>query len=273
MKKLLISISFAMTILFSIAAANAAAEMSYSDGVVTISGMDGNGMLISASYDSSGVLETVHTQNVQNGTNPVSAKAGDVLYLWKSIKNTEPVCEKLVVDEAAEGNNVLIVYFSRAGENWQVGTVDKGNTAVIEEYIENKISADVFEIKAAEPYPVSYDETLTRVNRERDNNERPAFLGEIDDFDKYDTVFLGYPIWYGGLPMIMYTFLEEYDMGDKTVIPFSTHGGSGWGSTKNELKKLCPDATFLDGYSIAGTEARKESTKNAVEKWLEGLDI
>lgn len=174
-------------------------------------------------------------------------------------------------NQNTQSRKILIAYFSRAGENWQVGYVDKGNTAVIEEYIENKIDADVFEIKASEPYPESYNETLTRVNRERDNNERPQFEGEISNIDQYDTVFLGYPIWYGGLPMIMYTFLEKYDMSDKTIIPFSTHGGSGWGSTLTELKELCPNSTFMDGFSTAGTNAT--SAKDDVEKWLDGLEL
>ena len=167
------------------------------------------------------------------------------------------------------GNNVLIAYFSRAGENWQVGNVEKGNTAVIADYISEKTNADVFEITPVDPYPESYNETLTRVQRERDNNERPEFNGEIENFDQYDTVFLGYPIWYGGLPMIMYTFLEKYDMSGKTVIPFSTHGGSGWGSTRSELSTLCPNAEFVDGFSTAGTNAR--SAQDEVNSWLDGL--
>ena len=169
------------------------------------------------------------------------------------------------------GSNVLIAYFSRAGENWEVGYVDKGNTAVIADYISEKVDADVFEITPVDPYPESYNETLTRVQRERDNSERPEFNGEIENFDQYDTVFLGYPIWYGGLPMIMYTFLEKYDMSGKTVIPFSTHGGSGWGSTKSELSTLCPDAEFIDGFSTAGTNAR--SAQDEVNSWLDGLDF
>ncbi len=168
-------------------------------------------------------------------------------------------------------NNVLIAYFSRAGENWEVGYVDKGNTAVIADYISEKVDADVFEITPVDPYPESYNETLTRVQNERDNDERPEFNGEIENFDQYDTVFLGYPIWYGGLPMIMYTFLEKYDMSGKTVIPFSTHGGSGWGSTKSELNTLCPDAEFIDGFSTAGTNAR--SAQDEVNSWLDGLDL
>ena len=191
---------------------------------------------------------------------------------WNDKDKTIKITSAIIQNTAyAENNKILIAYFSRAGENWQVGFVDKGNTAVIAEYIENKIDADVFEIKASDPYPESYDETLTRVNRERDNNERPKFEGEISDLDQYDTVFLGYPIWYGGLPMIMYTFLEEYDMSGKTIIPFSTHGGSGWGSTLTELKELCADSTFKDGFSTPGTNAR--SAKNDVEKWIDGLEL
>ncbi|MFQ7291905.1 MAG: flavodoxin [Monoglobales bacterium] len=180
----------------------------------------------------------------------------------------EPILPEQTADK---DKNVLIAYFSRAGENWQVGYVEKGNTAVIAEYIESMVDADVFEIQAVDSYPESYDETLTRVNRERDNNERPQFVGEIQNIDQYDIVFLGYPIWYGGLPMILYTFLEKYDMSGKTIIPFSTHGGSGWGSTLSELGELCPDAELIEGFSTAGTNAR--SAQADVEEWLEGLAL
>lgn len=276
MKKLFIALFLTFMAVFSLTACSAAAEMSYSGSTLTISGMKDTGLLIQASYDASGVLHTVKTHNVQNGNNTIPATKGDRLFLWKDLQSAQPLCETITVEETSTNsafNNVLILYFSRAGENWQVGTVDKGNTAVIEEYIENKIDADVFEIKATEPYPESYNETLTRVNRERDNDERPSFEGKIENLDQYDAVFIGYPIWYGGLPMIMYTFLEEYDLGNKMIIPFSTHGGSGWGSTLTELKKLIPNGNFADGYSIAGTEARKDTTKSAVEKWLEGIKL
>lgn len=258
---------------FSITMYSAAAEMSYSGNTLTISGMEDTGLLIQASYDASGVLQTVKTHNVHSGNNTISATKGDRLFLWKNLKSMEPLCEKITVDDSSAGKNILMVYFSRAGENWQVGTIDKGNTAEIADYILENADADVFEIKATDPYPESYSETLTRVNRERDNNERPSFEGKIENLDQYDAVFIGYPIWYGGLPMIMYTFLEEYDLGDKMIIPFSTHGGSGWGSTKSELKTLIPNGKFVDGYSIAGTETRKDTTKEAVKKWLEGIEL
>ncbi|MCC8168885.1 MAG: hypothetical protein LIO59_00600 [Oscillospiraceae bacterium] len=168
-------------------------------------------------------------------------------------------------------NHILIAYFSRAGENWDVGVVEKGNTAVIADYIIENVDAHVFEIVAVNPYPESYDETLAIVQEERDNDELPEFVGTIANIDQYDTVFIGYPIWYGGLPMIMYTFLEEYDLSGKTVIPFSTHGGSGWGSTLTELDELCPNAEFLDGFSTAGSNAR--SAGNEVIEWLSEIDM
>ena len=273
MKKLFITLFLICMAVFSITVCSAAAEMSYSGNTLTISGMEDTGLLIQASYDGSGALQTVKTHNVQNGNNTISAAKGDRLFLWKNLKSMEPLCEKITVEDTSANKNILMVYFSRAGENWQVGTIDKGNTAEIADYILENVDADVFEIKATDPYPVSYNETLTRVNRERDNNERPSFEGKIENLDQYDAVFIGYPIWYGGLPMIMYTFLEEYNLGDKMIIPFSTHGGSGWGSTKSELKTLIPNGSFVDGYSIAGTEARKDTTKEAVKKWLEGIEL
>ncbi len=252
------------------------ANMTYTDGALTISNLEGSAKLIHASYKG-GILTNVEITDAANGTTNIPTRSGDKFMLWNTLGEIMPLSKAITVEMGTynEDNKskILIVYFSRAGENWEVGYVDKGNTAVIADYInENeKIDADVFEITPVDPYPESYDETLTRVQSERDNNARPEFNGEIENFDQYDTVFLGYPIWYGGLPMIMYTFLEEYDMSGKTVIPFSTHGGSGWGSTKSELNTLCPGAEFVDGFSTAGTNAR--SAQDAVNSWLEGLNF
>ena len=250
----------------------AASEVSmiYENDTLTISGLEAEADLIHASYEN-GKLSGISIYKAQNGVRNINAKNGDRFFLWESIASMYPLCHAVTVNETEKVNNILITYFSRAGENWEVGYVDKGNTAVIADYIKEKVDADVFEITPVDPYPESYSETLTRVQRERDNNERPEFNGEIENFDQYDTVFLGYPIWYGGLPMIMYTFLEKYDMSGKTVIPFSTHGGSGWGSTLSELSTLCPDAEFADGFSTAGTNAR--SAQDEVNSWLDELDL
>ncbi len=272
MKTLKAALVFIMAVFAVFAAASAfAAEMSYDNGTFTVSGLDGEAKLIQVSY-TDGCLSRVKIYDVENGETNVDAVAGDKLFLWDGLDTMRPVAFTLSVPAPENTEkNILIAYFSRAGENWQVGYVEKGNTAVIAEYISDSVDADVFEIAPTVPYPKDYYETIPIAQRERQNNERPEFLGEIGNIDKYDTVFLGYPIWNGGLPMIMYTFLEQYDLSGKTVIPFSTHGGSGWGSTLSELRSLCPGAEFIDGFSTPGTNAR--NARNDVVRWLEGIEL
>lgn len=106
---------------------------------------------------------------------------------------------------------------------------------------------------------------------ERNENARPEFTGSIDNIDKYDTIFLGYPIWYGDMPAIMNTFLETYNLSGKTIISFSTNGGSGWGSSITTLKNILPNSEFVNGFSVSGAQAR--SSEEAVKNWLSGLDI
>ena len=169
---------------------------------------------------------------------------------------------------------ILIAYFSRAGENYNVGTVDIGSTELIaghiKEYLGDK--ADVFKIDPVIPYPVGYEDTKTISTREKDNNERPAFKGDVD-ISQYDVILLGYPIWYGDYPMIINTFLEKYDFSGKTIIPFNTHEGSGNAGTFSRLKSKTTGATVnMDGFTIAGTAARQTaSAKEATKNWLKGL--
>ena len=169
---------------------------------------------------------------------------------------------------------ILIAYFSRAGENYNVGTVDIGSTELIaghmKEYMGDK--ADVFKIDPVIPYPVGYEDTKTISTREKDNNERPAFKGDID-ISQYDVILLGYPIWYGDYPMIINTFLEKYDFNGKTIIPFNTHEGSGNAGTFSRLKSKMTGATVnTNGLTIAGTAARQTaSAKETTENWLKGL--
>lgn len=172
-------------------------------------------------------------------------------------------------------SHVLVVYFSRAGENYNVGTIEEGNTAKLAKIIAEQMGADLFEIVPELPYPVDYEETKTVATRERENDERPAYVGSIDSWDQYDTVFVGYPIWWGGAPMILYTFMEDYDWADKTVIPFNTHEGSGQGNTVAQIERLCPGAKLLQGLAIRGSKAQndEEGTAQDVANWLNGLDL
>ncbi len=182
----------------------------------------------------------------------------------------EPTSTSEPKAEPSEGNT-LVAYFSRAGENYNVGTVERGNTALIADYISENIECDVFEIIPEVSYPTDYKKTTEIATEEKNSNARPAFKSEIENFEKYDTVYIGYPIWWGSMPMIMYTFLEAYDMTGKTVIPFSTNEGSGWGSSKSELNTLCAGADIKSGLSMRGSQAREEGAKDKVAEWLEGL--
>ena len=174
------------------------------------------------------------------------------------------------------GNNgeMLVVFFSRAGENWQVGTVSRGNTALLADYIVEFTEADVFEIVPETAYPSSYNETLTVATSEKNAKARPKFKGEIKNIGEYSTIFVGSPIWWGEPPIIMHTFCEAYpQLKDKVIVPFGTHGGSSVSTVTNMLKQYYPDATFLATKGMAGTDARKDSAKGEIESWLKQIKI
>lgn len=174
---------------------------------------------------------------------------------------------------AGEGKT-LIVFFSRAGENWQVGTVEKGNTAVMVDYMVESTGADVFEIVPETAYPQGYNETLTVATNEKNNNARPRFKGGIENLEQYENVFIGGPIWWGEPPMILHTFCETYPaLRDKTLIPFGTHGGSGIGSYKSMLQQYYPSAKYLESLGISGASVRDAASKTSVEDWIKKLGL
>ena len=167
---------------------------------------------------------------------------------------------------------VLIVYFSRTGENYNVGNIEVGNTAMMASYIKEYLNADSFEIVPVKKYPESYDECLTVATKEKEENARPKIETKIDDISKYDTVFIGYPIWWGDIPMIINTFMEEYDLSGKTIIPFNTHEGSGSSGTYETIKnKLKSSNVNTNGLALQGKTARTNSGKEETIKWLKSL--
>ena len=167
---------------------------------------------------------------------------------------------------------VLVVYFSKTGENYNVGEVEVGNTAMMASYIKEYLNADSFEIVPVNPYPDDYKETTDQASKEQSDNARPEIKNRIDNFDNYDTIFIGYPIWWGYLPNIMYTFLEQYDFNGKTVIPFNTHEGSGDAGTYQTIASQLPEAKVnTDGLAIDGKTARTEDGKQHTIEWLKGL--
>ena len=168
---------------------------------------------------------------------------------------------------------VLVVYFSRTGEEYNVGRITKGNTAIVAEYIAQKTGAQTFEIKPATPYPDEYEACTELAKKELESNTRPAFAKNIDTLEQYDTIFLGYPIWWGALPRVIMTFLESNDLSGKTIIPFCTHGGSGLAGTEREIAAACPNAKVLDGLAIVGKSAQNDSAtvQKEVDTWLKEL--
>ena len=177
-------------------------------------------------------------------------------------------------DDSSTNSNILVVFFSHTGENYSVGVIEKGNTHIIADMIAEETGGDMFEIQPVNPYPDTYDACTDVAKKEQNENARPEFVGSVDNMDQYDTVFIGYPIWWGDLPMVVYTFLESYDFSGKTVIPFCTHEGSGLSGTNRSIESTCSGATVLDGLAIRGSVAQnqQDTARSDVSKWLEGLD-
>lgn len=171
------------------------------------------------------------------------------------------------------GKKILIVYFSRTGEEYNVGRITKGNTAIVAEFIAQKTGADTFEIKAETPYPDGYEECTALAKRELESNVRPKFVANVDNLAQYDTVFIGFPIWWGFVPRVVMTFLEANDFSGKTIVPFCTHGGSGLAGTEREIAEACPNAKLLDGLAIVGKQCQDspDAVQKQVDAWLTSL--
>ena len=213
---------------------------------------------------------------------PAPAETQDTAVTENTEENTQEdaVTERTEADseqvsEAEKsGNGILVVYFSRTGEQYTVGVIDKGNTAIVAEMIADATGADMFEVLPQEDYyPYTYKELTDVAKQEQNDNARPTYQGSVPDLSQYSTIFLGAPVWWGDWPMIMYTFFENEDLSGKTLIPFSTHEGSGLSGFDRKLSSACPDATVLDGLAIRGNDAQnnQDSVRQSVNDWVSGL--
>ena len=182
------------------------------------------------------------------------------------------VMAMLAVSAYAAEAKSLVVIFSRADENYGVGYIEKGNTMILAEMIANRIGAELFEVKPAKKYPADYDTCIDVAKREQNQNARPAILSD-KDISEYDTIFFGYPIWWGDIPMCMYTFIEAHEWNGKKIIPFCTHEGSGAARTESTLKRTMKGAEIIKPFAMRGATAQN-SRKNAereILNWLNGL--
>lgn len=162
--------------------------------------------------------------------------------------------------QAADGKKVLVAYFSRTGEQYGVGNITEGNTAIIGKMIAKQTGADTYEIKVVnDSYPTGYNPLVEFAKKEKQAKARPKIIGKVENFDDYGTIFVGYPNWWGDMPMPVYTFLESYDFSNKKVYHFCTHEGSG-GVDRN-------------GFAIYGHTAQnnREEAEQKVNEWLKGL--
>ena len=172
-------------------------------------------------------------------------------------------------EQTKGGSNMLVAYFSLAGEQYGVGVIEEGNTSIIAHIIAEQTGADLFEIKPETPYPTTYQGLLDVSRQEMRDNARPEIADTVDNMDDYDTIFIGCPNWWGDMPMIVYNFLERYDLSGKTIVPFCTHGGSGLSDTESTIADIT-GGTMKDGLAIPGTTAQndRDTAKSEVTQWL-----
>ena len=184
---------------------------------------------------------------------------------------TETSAVEPSTEQISDGANILVAYFSRADENYSVGTIEVGNTLILAEYIVDEVGADSFHIETVTPYPADYDECCDVAKQELNDKARPEITSSVD-MEQYDIVFLGYPIWWGDMPMAVYTFMESYDWSGKVVIPFCTHEGSGLSGTDSSIASVT-GAQVLTAIDMRGSTAQKlnDDTKQTVRTWLDDL--
>lgn len=163
----------------------------------------------------------------------------------------------------------LIAYYSREGNNYVSGRILNlpiGNTEVVAKMIQEMTKGEVFRIETVNSYPEDYTETTEAAQKEKHDNARPELSSHIENLDSYNVIFLGYPNWWGTMPMPVFSFIEEYDFSGKTIVPFCTHEGSGLGHSEKDIAKLCPQARLLKGLAIQGS--RVNAANIDVENWL-----
>lgn len=187
--------------------------------------------------------------------------------------------------EAGAQSSLLVAYFSYAENAALPDDVDAsasasiqpwngaltGNTGVVADMIAQATGADLFSIRTVEQYLDTYDATLDQGQQEQSEGARPELATHLENLDSYDTIFLGFPNWWGDMPMAVYTFLDEVDLSGKTVIPFVTSGGSGFSNTISTIQQMEPQATVQEGLSIGASSAT--GAQQQVESWLSELGL
>ena len=185
--------------------------------------------------------------------------------------------------EANTGEKSLVVYFSMPETNQPDNMSQEeanstvvidgevlGNTQYVAYVIQENTGADIFRIEPEVPYPTDHDTLVDLAKEEQNEDARPAIKDQIENFQQYDTIYVGYPNWWGDMPMILYSFFDQYDFSDKTIIPFNTHGGSRFSNTIDTIKQLEPAANVItDGLSISRNVVQDAEAE--IKEWLDQL--
>ena len=180
---------------------------------------------------------------------------------------------KQITDTVTHSNintmNKIVIFFSHAGDNYSVGNIEVGNTKIVADYISELTGADQYEIVIHKYDGMAYMPLIDLAKKEAEAGELPPYEGEAPDLSQYDTVFIGGPVWWGTYPQVMFTLFKDINLDGKTVIPFTTHEGSGLANCVGDVKKAFPKAKVTKGFDIYGHEVR--SGKAKVEKWIKSL--
>ena len=163
----------------------------------------------------------------------------------------------------------LIIYYSRTGENYVNGSIrslPKGNTERVAEFIQRAVGGELFQIRTVKTYDADYYKCIAEAKEELHANARPELREYLTDVSGYDTIFVGYPNWWGTCPMAVFSLLERLDLPGKHIAPFCTNEGSGMGTSEKDIRRLCPGAKLKRGLSITGGEAA--NSEGRLKRWL-----
>lgn len=233
------------------------------------------------------MLAVVVISSMYTGCGSSSAKNNQTTKNDSAEKSSDINSSSNAVTEAVQNNtdneNILIAYFS-VPENVDTDGIDAnsgasivvknkdvlGNMQYMAMTIQEAIGGELFRIETKEKYPLEHETLVNQAKEEQNEEVRPELATHIENVEQYDMIFLGYPNWWGDMPQPLYTFLEEYDFSGKTIIPFNSHGGSGFSNTIEEIKKLQPNATVRDdGLSISRNDVA--DSEQEITDWAKGL--
>ncbi len=183
-----------------------------------------------------------------------------------------PAEETETAEETAEAekSHSLIVYFSLAGEQYGVGRIKEGNTAILADFVEEKTGADTFEIVPVNSYPDDLQGLMDVTEKEQETGALPDYVGDVENWEEYTDVYIGYPLWYDTLPRIVIHFLQDHDFSGKTIYPFNTSAAEGLLGTVDTIRSICTGAEVKEGLTVRGSVVQndRDTTEQAVDDWL-----